>query len=475
MAQSVKSRAVFRLREGGRKAVILVGGAAAALSAARASKAQDEGHSRSLLLGGPVPDEETPILIDPLLPRGELRNSPPPPDSDHSLCSLERPVCVHGSEPAPLKAAVEFLEAAYERVVFGAQRPIEASRQRPLHWHLHPRGPLQVVMESRFSRGFDRGWAYCQGGSPTQATADRCIHELTVAQLAPATAFSLRSAFARQQTWMLNHDPEVPALARVAQNWPESGLAGPLPPPDPTVAAPVPEGPLERELLEERAVILFDFLHDLSPHASSLDSAFYGLTLAATTTNAGALRFDAEPDLFDALRVSMGKDRARFARFLDQLSRDRFLNQSRGLGAPTTPRTAWEIESGSLPRSLALPRPLLPTGSSYLLLKKSQNQDWPTQVAFRVYCEAPVSYVWSVTRLDGKLLERSFVPIAFKESDPTVEQRVGELAGTEALLLTGTNVGGVDLTHPFDPDHGPHEAHGCMVAINALEIEDGGQ
>jgi hypothetical protein len=40
----------------------------------------------------------------------------------------------------------------------------------------------------------------------------------------------------------------------------------------------------------------------------------------------------------------------------------------------------------------------------------------------------------------------------------------------DSLLLVGTNLDGVDLAHPFDPDHGPHEFHACTVAVDVMPL-----
>ena len=94
---------------------------------------------------------------------------------------------------------------------------------------------------------------------------------------------------------------------------------------------------------------------------------------------------------------------------------------------------------------------------------------------FRASCETPVSYVWSVTRLGAGDAALSTVPITFQERNPDASGRVLPVEGLEALLVVGTNLGGVALTHPFDPDHEPHEAHGCRLSINVVPEDDLGK
>jgi hypothetical protein len=56
----------------------------------------------------------------------------------------------------------------------------------------------------------------------------------------------------------------------------------------------------------------------------------------------------------------------------------------------------------------------------------------------------------------------------FVERGTSIEQNLADLEGVQALMVVGTNLGGVDLAHPFDPDLSPFEPHGCTVYLTKL-------
>jgi hypothetical protein len=193
-------------------------------------------------------------------------------------------------------------------------------------------------------------------------------------------------------------------------------------------------------------------------------AGYLSLTLAATETQAGALRFQAEPDVADVFRATHRHDRNEVAHFYADFAKwSYFDSQEQAL----TLSIDWEIEGSSLPRSVAFPTPMEPTGSVYALLSLPDSMRHDV-VGFRTSCETPVSYVWSVTRLDAENREISTFPLTFQERSSTASGRVLPDPALAKLLVVGTNLGGVALTHPFDPDHGPHEAHGCRLAIDVV-------
>src|SRR5690606_21939284 len=128
------------------------------------------------------------------------------------------------------------------------------------------------------------------------------------------------------------------------------------------------------------------------------------------------------------------------------------------------------ILASSLPRTVAFSTPLEPTGAAYAEVVVSADE--ADQVfGFRMKCEAPVSYVWSVLRLDGQGREISRFPITFQERSSDASGRVLPAPSMRKLLVVGTNLGGVSLSHPFDPDHGPHEAHGCHLSVSVVPAD----
>lgn len=441
--------------------------------------------------------------VDPALPQGALRWLVPRPEGAARTCSRRWPVCVHispGATPTGASsknelqtAALAHLERAYEDLVWldglpAPRRDAALGGGDELDWYLGSPAagiasspePLEealgspptpsdfaVHLEPRPSRGFDRAAAFCVGGeTQLSRAAHLCVGEASVASLSPAHAPHVRRAYATHLWWQRD-EPELRdqlTLARL-QDTPERGVLWRL-----------------RNDRSEGAALWFDHLDRLgttlagprpgsSPTRSRPSTA--ALHLAATRTPAGALRWQAEPDVLDVLRSSLGSSRERVARHWDGFARSRFTVGRPALAAGWLPwaeaaarvEPRWHVRTSSLPRNLALPRPLTPTGSSYLLLEL--DRPLPS-VALRGTCEAPVSYVWSVTRYDAQWRRSSTLLVPFQERRRIVEQRITELDGVAHLLVTVTNVGGVDLAHPFDPDHEPFEPHGCSVYLAAL-------
>lgn len=397
---------------------------------------------RPLLLGGTVPLPATEVRLDPLLPRGTLIAAP---EAKEGLdCSLRRPVCVRSrTRSEDVAALLGWMEDAYELVVLGAGAPASSflprGPDRSLVWSPDD-GDLRIEVERRPSRGFDRGRGVCRGGSLTRETALRCVTMAAFAGRVPSTAPWLADGHARLVAEALGEARSAEQASAAAARDPEHG-----------VLAAATDG---------RAIEFFRYLAERAAPTRRFEALGWALVLSATETPPGSLRWNAEPDIVDVLSATLGSDRSEVARFFDGLARWR-LDRSPHV------RMAWSIDEATLPRSLALPRPLTPSGSAYVEVTLARGAPIGRSLAFRGYCEGPVSYVWSmVRRRDGA--EVSSVPIAFQERGTSFEARMGELAETDAAVLVGTNLGGIDLAHPFDPDHAPHEAHGCTIAIDPL-------
>jgi hypothetical protein len=288
-------------------------------------------------------------------------------------------------------------------------------------------------------------------GGDLERSATLCLGEASAAAHSPALGPAQRRGYATHLGWSTRvptaEDEE--ALRRI-QREPELGVLG--------------------RRLDERSEgsgLFFEYLDRLGELRAPAITSTSALSLAATRTSSGSLRWLAEPDVADVVRSSFAYRRERVARFWDELASARFLVDRPGSwlswpGASGTVRRAWTLESSSLPRNLVLPRPLTPTGSAYVVVKMDHAR---SLLAFRATCEGPVSWVWSALRFDkeGRELARLHVP--FQERKPTTEQRISQLDDTRLLVLVGTNLGGVDLAHPFDPDHEPSEPHGCIIYI----------
>jgi hypothetical protein len=425
-----------------------------------------EGASRPFLLGGDAPASAPLAAVDPRLPSGEIRL----PWSETLLPSGEAGlqgerghgplaqsarfhIAVQGASPEARRRALGLLEQARERVWLASGELLAGDGS--LLWVLDETRPSPEVHRNFApSLHFDRATTTCRGGSLTPLSAEACAISAAALARAPSTAQTLLGGLVRASaiehagpreedaSWLeqLNRDPEAPLLTRV----------------------PAPNR-------VEGSALFFGYLGEQGT-GSALETGLLALGLSATQTPPLALRYLAEPDLCDVVRHSLGNSRENTARFFSTLAEERFLGQSGRLvgGLSSAPaRVAWQVAFGTLPRHLVLPRELGPTGSVALRLEIDKN---PVPIAFRIYCEQPVSTVWTVLRLGDNEQFLGRVPIPFQETGHTFGQRVHP-EGAEALLLVGTNLGGVDLDHPYDPDHAPHEAHLCSIALSAMPEE----
>ncbi len=416
---------------------------------------------RPLLLGGAVQPAKSPVRLDPVLPHGELRRGPQMPLMKRQRCSQVRPVCVGTREEgkdSELKTSLDLLVRAYEEHVFGGGLRRPRSRgEGPLNWWIDDGQPLTLSLASAPSRGFDRGRADCRGGLVTLEVARKCVTEAALAETAPATASWLRAGLGAQTSRALGEAPETAVAISESVGHPQIGIF------TSTKETRAWRDEERVPVSRERSVRFFDYLESRSTERLG-HAAWLSLALAATETEAGALRFEAEPDLLDVLRVTVGGDMTELARLLDDFSQESVrAAQSEGFSFEPD----WVLSGSSLPRNVAMPVPLEPTGSGYVRVALTGAQRKQV-MAFKMVCEAPVSYVWSVARLakSGEVI--STVQVAYSERGRTAATRVEPEDGTVALLLAGTNVGGIDLTHPFDPDHQPHEAHACSVYVSPL-------
>lgn len=409
-----------------------------------------------LLLGGESSVLPRAIPLDPRLPRGELRAEAAA--FERARVTQPGELTVHSSRyplsvSAPLRTQAQrglsLLEDAFERfwLAEGA-----APRRAPLHWRLSqgPNGPLSELHALRLpSLGFDRARAICEGGALDPIAAESCVSEGLLLGVAPATARAIARGYSHWRRRAVVPAPAQESLRDSLRGEPHRAL--------------VTRDPSS---LTSRASSLFFAALAERSNAPARDTCFLALGLTATRTAPGALRWDAEPDVLDVLRPSLGRDRESYARFFDRLATARFL-RAEGLelvselqGGLAEP--AWSVEFTSLPRNLTLKNPLAPTGSAAIEIKNGSPMEAP--LALRLDCESPVTYVWSVVRLgqEGELLSQ--FPFPYREISSRYEERL-ETQGAYRLLLVGTNLGGVDLDHPYDPDHSPHEAHGCSVYL----------
>ncbi len=75
---------------------------------------------------------------------------------------------------------------------------------------------------------------------------------------------------------------------------------------------------------------------------------------------------------------------------------------------------------------------------------------------------------WSLVTVDaeGNVLRRFDLP--FVQNATAAERSILDYDGAAGILVVGINLGGVDASHPFDPDHEPFEPHGFTVYLTEI-------
>jgi len=424
--------------------------------------------AQSILLGPAPRRVKSRPLYDPALPTGAERAPQLALDEPEfaRLCSPTRPLCVTWSAPdktSPVIAALTELEVAYDRYVLalGLPAPRYSDDARPLTWQLEAEPePLKVHLKPNLSTGFDTAAVVCHSGTEKELArlAHLCVGEAIAARLDPAETPEIRRAYALNLWWLVGGmtDADASALAR-AQSNPQAAI-------------------FTRESLAQApaAALFFDYL-ERELGNDSLAALPTGLiALSAQRTPPNAWRYLNQPDVADVVRATFDDNFPVWAhRILDFAFARAQLDSPPSpiltvLGDLAQPRIDWIIKASSLPRRVAPALPLDPWGSVYVRI----DLDVPTdklQLGVKAEWEAPVAMIWQIAKLDetGKQIGR--IDVAFEQRGTEIERRLVALEGTSSLLIVGMNLGGVDLVHPFDPDHEPFEPHSCTVYVGRMQ------
>ncbi len=462
-------RRVTRLRQRARIGASVLG---ALLCWATAGAAA--GEQGSLLLGGGGQTEEAPVRVDPRLPKGaRIWPAAERPVMDQpGACSPSRPVCVHQARSADAALglrALSALERAYDDLVLGLELPVPlldrdgGSPALDLYLSDAEGRGLSVFGDARRLGGFDRQSGFCVygGAGALERAATTCLGELIALRLDAGVTPHLRRAYATHLWWAVGRpdDLDLAAVADV-QAHPERAIAT-----------------RERTRSSEGAALLLEYLDRRrgSGGAGTLSTGL--IALAANQTPPGAWLWHNEPDVFDVLRRTLDDDRGKLSGLLGDFAVSRGLLGGRGqpalpelgfAGPLARARVDWTLPLSSLPRRVAATRPVEPGGASFVWVPLDGVITQETTLGMRAHWEPPVAFRWEVVKLDRDGRELSRLSLPFREKATEVEQRIGELAGAAALLIVGTNLGGVDLAHPFDPDVAPFEPHAYTLYLAKL-------
>lgn len=461
-----------------RKIARVVRGAAALvlLALPTSSQAARQVYDAPLLLGGGKPPRRAPVELDPWLPTGapvydgvERPASPQPP-----ACSLQYPVCVHtqaGVHATTPLLALQALERAYERLVLvlDLPRPLsdyEAGGTADFDLYLEPNAPspLRVGHDPPAPGYWDRASAFCvvsdAPGEELERAATLCLAEAIALGVDAAATPEVRRAYATHVWWTVGSPTNRDWLILDnAQAHPERSLVG-------------------LDVTATTTGMFFEYVDVLASALgpTGLSTAF--LSAASGKTAPSSLRWDNEPDVLDVLRHTLDERTGRVAALFGDLAVRRAFLGSRDEGSHW-PWLAWAGDFGrvrfdwvlpwsSLPRRVLATRPLEPTGSVYFYVPLDGPLKAADTLGFRAEWEGPSSFVWSLVRVGADGAELSRLDVPFQERGSSAEQRLTSLEGAAAVIVVGTNLGGVDLAHPYDPDIAPYEPAGCTVYLARL-------
>ncbi len=425
--------------------------------------------AQSILLGPAPRRMKSSPLYDPALPTGAERAPQLAVDEPglSRFCSATRPLCVTwaaGEKTLRVLDALSQLEIAYDHFVLDLDLPAPrySDDARPLTWHVESASlPLTIRLRPNLSAGFDTASVVCHSGTEKDMArfAHLCVGEAIAARLDPAETPELRRAYAIYLWWLLGKFTDVDAtqMAQV-QSSPQAAV-------------------FTRDSLAEApaAALFFDYLDQKFGSNSTAALPTGMLSLSAQRTPPDTWRYLNQPDVADVLRATFDDNLSVWAhRILDfAFAREQATKGSGDLAPLATmgdlvqPRIDWVIKASSLPRRVAPALPLQPWGSVYVRI----DLDVPTEkleLGIKTEWEAPVAMIWQIAKLDDTGKDIGRIEIAFEQRGNEIERRLVALEGTRSLLIVGMNLGGVDLSHPFDPDHEPFEPHGCTVYVGRL-------
>jgi hypothetical protein len=131
---------------------------------------------------------------------------------------------------------------------------------------------------------------------------------------------------------------------------------------------------------------------------------------------------------------------------------------------PIAPAFEWTIPASSLPRRLAIRRPIEPMGMTFAkidldVVPKSDG------IELDVAWDGGAKFVWRALKLDAAGRRVGEIPVPPLETTRKITIDVRRLAGVKSIVLVGVNVG--DPIRAFHPDEPPSPGHGYELGIYA--------
>ncbi len=400
------------------------------------------------------------------------RPRPAPAEAPVAVCSFTEPVCVHagaGAAPGAVAAVLAYAEGASRAfAALGLPRPLpdlELGGGPAFDVYLVDGAePVTSIDLGAFAGRFDRASAFAvlppppaRHGCEVRAAVARALAEGIVLGL---DAGAEQGAIGIASTYL-------------------AALAAPCAPVELAAVDELQRRP-EREITggapgAADGAFLFAQHLDETYGTGRPGRVITGLlAVAAQRTPPGSLRWQNEPDVFDALRDSLRPRGATMGDLLLDFGVSRAFVGSRSDGAHLGDvarfgdagrvRFEWAIPFGSLPRRLAPLRPISSTGMTYLWLDLSGSPAG-AELTFVADWELPVMFRWALVKVDRAGAEAGRVDVAGIFGATHAERTVVGLEGLAGLLVVGVNVGDIDRQYPFDPDDAPFEPHGYTVTL----------
>lgn len=433
----------------------------------------------------------------PARPREDPRARPGPPivyaerprlPDGRRACSFRTPVCVHttlDTSPALAREVLASAERAWETLTGALDLPAPDLDPDTLAYDVWVTGRApELVRTSLAARdvrsSFDRARAFttvdagARPGCLLDAAIARALAQAALLRVAPATD----DGVARAQTSYLA-DLVVPCafareadLAHAFQSRPDRAVTDARALEEPPIAS-APPGDASARF--SRGASLFwsrvDWAYGRSPGAIVRAS----WALSPTSTPADAKDWRDEPDAFDVLRstfkgaLSTGSTLADL--LLDVAVARAFLGaaddglhqiETRALGEAAVVPLDWDLPWPAAPRRVAPRAPVAPSGSSYLLVRRSGAAPG-ARLRVEIAWEEHALFRWALVKLDTRGRELGRVVIPTRERATEAQMTLVDLDGVDRVLLVGVNVG--DPAYAFDPDEAVWEPHGWLVTI----------
>jgi hypothetical protein len=374
-------------------------------------------------------------------------------------CSFRHPLCVDAARPTAGPLALATLAAA-DRAWDSITGPLGAPAPDGSDdgiWHIELAdsvdGGGEALMDERnLVARFDRASSF---GRVDRALRPGCALDLALAR-AVARGSLFRAAPATDEA---SARAESETLARLAT--PCAGADG---------DADVFQSHPERAVVEpaspayERGASLFFGWLD-ARFGAEPGALLVGLwALAPTRTPFDADRWAAAPTGFDVLRESL-KNALGEGSTLD----DVFVRFAVARSAMTpAPRTAWHVAWPEHARRFASPRPVAPTGASYVLVDAHDGLPGPppgAKLRLEAEREDYGRMRWVVVKLDAAGRSLGDLPITSLDRTPHASLTLESLDATDRVLVVGVNVGSTERA--FDPGEGEWEPHGWLLTLAA--------